>query len=159
MIKTRLLARGAALWIFLLTSVAAFADNSKISPDILPLLSNPNNNINVIIQYTSQPTTSGGLLGGLLGVVVNLLGGVLHVVFSLIPAVSATLQPASLIGVSDQSNVSYISLDRTVAASLDYTAAAVNAPTAWTSGLDGSGVGVAMAQWYTGAPGYHGSSW
>ena len=31
------------------------ADNSKISPDLLPLLSNPSNNVNVIVQYNSAP--------------------------------------------------------------------------------------------------------
>jgi hypothetical protein len=40
--------------------------------------------------------------------------------------------------------VSYISLDRPLGASLDYTAAAVGAPMAWNSGLAGSGVGVAV---------------
>jgi serine protease AprX len=49
-----------------------------------------------------------------------------------------------VITLSNQSNVNYISLDRTVAGSLDYSAAAVNAPYAWSSNLDGSGVGVAI---------------
>ena len=94
----------------------------------------------MIVQYSSAPTqTSGGLFGGLLGGVLNLLGGVLNVVFSLIPAVSATLHPADIVAVSNQSNVTYISLDRPLGASLDYTAAAVSAPQAWSSGLDGTG--------------------
>ena len=143
--------RVAAAGILLLASSLAFADNSKISPDLQPLLTNPNNSINVIVQYNTPPQQQssgggllGGLLGGLVGGVVNLLGGVLNVVFSLIPAVSATLHPADIIGVSNQSNVAYISLDRPLAATLDYTAAAVDAPQAWTSGLDGSGVGIAI---------------
>ena len=86
----------------------------------------------------------GGLVGGLVGTVVNLLGGVLNVVFSLIPAVSATLHPSDIIAVSNQSNVSYISLDRPVGASLDYAEATVNAPVAWNFGLDGTGVGIAV---------------
>jgi hypothetical protein len=45
---------------------------------------------------------------------VNLLGGVLNAVFSLIPAVSVTLHPADVIGISNQSNVTYISHDRTL---------------------------------------------
>ena len=68
----------------------------------------------------------------------------LNTVFSLIPAVSATLHPADVIAVSNQSNVTYISLDRQLGASLDYSAAAVGAPVAWSSGLNGSGVGVAV---------------
>ena len=80
----------------------------------------------------------------MLGTVINLVNGVLNTVFSLIPAVSATLHPSDIMAVSNQSNVSYISLDRPLGASLDYSAAAVGAPTAWSSGLDGSGVGVAV---------------
>src|SRR5581483_8884263 len=41
-------------------------------------------------------------------------------------------------------NVAYVSLDRPLAASLDYSAAGVNAPAAWTSGWDGTGIGVAV---------------
>src|SRR5579872_3830729 len=136
---SKLFAQSAALWLFLLAAGSAFADNSKISPDILPLLSNPSNNINVIVQYNSPPT-GGGLLGGLLGGVINLLGGVLKTVFSLIPAVSAILHPSDIIGISNQPNVAYISLDRPVRPSLDYTAAGVNAQAAWSLGLDGTGV-------------------
>src|SRR6202451_4474456 len=135
-----------ALFAFVLLLVSrAFADNSKISPDLQALLANSSSNINVIVQYNTPPQqSSGGLLGGLLGGVVNLLGGVLNTVFSLIPAVSATMQPADILAVSNQSNVSYISLDRPIGASLDYSAAAVGAPSAWSYGLDGSGVGVAV---------------
>ena len=144
--------RCAALWLAVaMTGGLVLADNSKISPDLIPLLANPSKSINVIVQYNTPPSQQssggGGLVGGLLGVVgaaVNLLGGVLNAVFSLIPAVSATLHPADVIGVSNQSNVAYISLDRPLGASLDYTAAAVGAPSAWTSGLDGSGIGIAV---------------
>src|ERR1700727_516084 len=92
---SRRAARTAFLAFFLLLVSRAFAENSKISPDLQALLSNPSNNINVIVQYNTPPTqSSGGLLGGLLGGVVNLLGGVLNTVFSLIPAVWATLHRA-----------------------------------------------------------------
>src|SRR3984885_8560489 len=138
-------ARTAFIAFFLLIAGRAFADNSKISPDLQPLLANSSNKINVIVQYNTPPQqSSGGLLGGLLGGVVNLLGGVLNTVFSLIPAVSATLHPADILAVSNQSNVSYISLDRPLGASLDYSAAAVGAPVAWSPGYDGDGVGVAV---------------
>ena len=142
---SRRAARTAFLAFFLLLVNRAFADNSKISPDLQALLSNPSNNINVIVQYNTPPQqSSGGLLGGLLSGVVNLLGGVLNTVFSLIPAVSASLHPADILAVSNQSNVSYISLDRSLGATLDYTAVAVSAPVAWSAGLDGTGIGVAV---------------
>src|SRR5580704_4164940 len=146
---SRRAARTAFLGFFLLIVGRAFADNSKISPDLQPLLANSSNQINVIVQYKTPPPQSsgGGLLGGLgglLGGVINLLGGVLNTVFSLIPAVSATLHPADVIAVSNQSNVAYVSLDRPLGASLDYTAAAVGVPSAWSSGLQGDGIGVAV---------------
>src|SRR6266567_3930735 len=108
---------------------SAFADNSKISPDLLPLLSNPSNTVNVIVQYSSPPQTCTinilGL-GGVVCTVVNLLGGVVKVVFTLINAVAGILHPGDIINLSNQSNVTYISLDRTVTGMLDYTTTAGN---------------------------------
>src|ERR1043166_9275831 len=111
---------------YFLTAAAALADNSKISPDLLPLLSDPSRTVNVIVQYNSPPQTcTTGLLGGLICTTVNLLGGLVKEVFTLINAVSGTLVGSDVISLSNQSNVSYISLDRAVGASMDYTAAAV----------------------------------
>src|SRR5689334_25275975 len=112
-------ARFAALCLVLMALTgAAFADNSKISPDLLPLLSNPNTPLNVIVQYNTPPQTctSGGLLdlGGLLCTVVKIVGGVVNVVLSVINAVSATVLAGNIIDLSNQSNVVYISLDRSV---------------------------------------------
>ena len=87
---------------------------------------------------------AGGLLGSLLcALPINLLGGVLHTVFSLINAVTGTLN-ASDSTLSNQSNVSYISLDRPSGRLARLRAAAVNAPVAWNSGLDGTGIGIAV---------------
>src|SRR5580698_10787408 len=142
---SRRAARTAFLAFLLLLASRAFANNSKISPDLQALLGNPSSKINVIVQYNTPPQqSSGGLLGGLLGAVINLVDGVLNTVFSLIPAVSATLHPADVISVSNQANVTYISLDRQLGATLDYSAGAVGAPVAWSYGLNGSGVGVAV---------------
>ena len=101
-------ARGAAIWLFLLAAASVWADNSKISPDLQPLLANPSTPVNVIVQYNVQPVT--GLLGGVL----NLLGGTLKAVFHLIPAVSAILNPNDVLRLSNDANVKYISLDRPV---------------------------------------------
>jgi serine protease AprX len=142
---TRVFTRLATLWIFLLAVTTGFADNSKISSDLQPLLANPSNAVNVIVQYNApQGCSGGGLLGGLLCSVVNLLGGVVNVVFTLINGVAGTMNAGDVLALSNQSNVSYISLDRPVIATLDYTADAVNAPYAWNSGLDGTGVGIAV---------------
>jgi serine protease AprX len=137
-----------AVLLVLLTAGSAFADNSKISPDLLPLLANPSNQVNVIVQYNNPPQTcsAGGLLGlgGLVCSVVSIVGGVVKTVFTLLNAVAATLSAGSVINLSNQSNVAYISLDRSLNATLDYSTAAVNAPYAWTSGLNGSGIGIAV---------------
>jgi serine protease AprX len=109
------------------------------------LIGSRSGSVNVIVQYNSpQSCSAGGLLGGLLCPVVNLLGGVVNTVFSLLNAVAATVPVANLVAISNQSNVAYISLDRSVNASLDYTSDAVNAPYAWNSGLDGTGIGIAV---------------
>src|SRR6266849_4986413 len=135
----RQLSRCAVVWLTLLLVGSAFADNSKISPDLLPLLTNPSNSVNVIVQYNSS-LTSGGIIGG----IINLLGDAVNATFSLIPADSATMTAANVLTLSNQASVSYISLDRPLNATLDYSAAAVNAPFAWNSGLDGTGVGIAI---------------
>jgi serine protease AprX len=135
----RNISRGTVLGLFLLTIQIAFANESKISPDLQPLLQQPSAKINVIVQYNTPPA-AGGLLGGVL----NLLESVVNLVFTLIPAVAATLHPADVVTLSNQSNVAYISLDRSLGATLDYSAGAVNAPVAWAAGLDGTGVGIAI---------------
>ena len=65
---TRQLSRCAVVWLTLLLVGSAFADNSKISPDLRSLLTNPSNSVNVIVQYNSS-LTSGGIIGG----IINLL--------------------------------------------------------------------------------------
>ena len=145
---TRQLARCFAVWLIWLTVGTAFADNSKISPDLLPLLGNPSAQHDVIVQYNQPPQTckSGGLLGlgGIVCAVLDIASGLVHIVLDVIDGVFATLTGADIISLSNQSNVNYISLDRKVAGTLDYTAAAVDAPIAWSYGLDGAGVGIAI---------------
>src|SRR5580698_8991786 len=140
--------RFAVVWLTLLSAVTAFADTSKISPDLLPLLSGPRGNVNVIIQYNTPPQQQNtGLIGGLLGVVgavVNLLGGIVNTVFSLIPAISATVDSGNLLAISHQSNVGYRSPDRALAGTLGYPTAPVSAPYAWNIGLERSGSGIAI---------------
>src|SRR2546423_9876852 len=82
----------AVLWLGLLTVAAAFADDSKISPDLLPLLKNTSSTVNVIVQYNSPPQTcSTGLLGALICTTVKVLSGTVNLLFGLINAVAATL--------------------------------------------------------------------
>lgn len=55
-----------------------------------------------------------------------------------------TMTTSDVVTTSNQSNVSYISLDRPVRPMLDYTDAAVGVSYPWTSGLDGTGIGIAI---------------
>jgi serine protease AprX len=124
--------RLAAVWLLLALASTAFANNSKISPDLQALLGNSSTTVKVIVQYNSLPSVN------------LLLGGVVKQVFSLINAVAGTVGVSDLVALSNQPNVSYISLDRSLVASLDYSTNGVNAPVAWSSGWDGTGVGVAI---------------
>ncbi|HTW63124.1 MAG TPA: S8 family peptidase [Bryobacteraceae bacterium] len=134
--------RGVALLLSLALAGSALADNSKISPDLQPLLSNQPGEINVIVQYNSLPQTC--LSSGLLAALPCLVGGVVNTVFTLINAVAGTISTANIVSLSDQANVRYISLDRSLSASLDYSAAGVDAPLAWNLGWDGTGIGIAV---------------
>ncbi len=143
--------RLASLGLALVMANTAFANNAKISPDLQPLLANPSTRVNVIVQYNTLPQacSGGGIVGGDLtpGLVcsaVNLLGGVVNQVFTLINAVAGTVTAGNVVALSNQANVSYISPDRSLGATLDYSANGVNAPVAWNSGWDGSGIGVAV---------------
>src|SRR5947208_15807613 len=86
----KFLRRSTAIGMLFLAAGTAFADNSKISPDLLPLLSNPNSSINVLVQYQPQ-----SLLGGILGGVTNLLNGVWNTACTLSNAATATLKPVA----------------------------------------------------------------
>ncbi len=108
-----MLKRFAVLWLFLVAVPAAFADNSKISPDLQQVLAKSPASTKVIVQYNS-PLPTAGLLGGLLGGVLTLVGGLVNTVFSLIPALSATLTGSQILSLSNESAISYISLDRAV---------------------------------------------
>src|SRR5580700_10913427 len=134
-----------ATGLILVLASTAFASNSKISPDLQPLLANPSNMVNVIVQYDSAPICSKGILTiGQPCTMVNLMGGLVNEVFTLINAVAGTIVAGDVVAISNQPNVSYISLDRSLGAALDYSANGVNAPVAWNSGWDGTGIGVAV---------------
>src|SRR5260370_15321453 len=139
---TRNLARLAALWLVLLTAAVAFADNSKISPDLLPLLSNTSNKVNVIVQYNSnqqQQCTGGGILGGIVCTALNLVSAFVNWTLGLIDAVAETVLAGDVITLSNQSNVNYISLDRQVSALLELTGDAANSPLPCAARLDRAG--------------------
>ena len=123
----------------------AYADNSKISPELQGNTSTQQ--VQVIVQYApgTQVNCSGlfGLVDCLLNDVVK-LGGTILGQLPLINGVVALLDGNGIQNLSNQSNVVYISSDRPLAPSLSNAAVAVNAPFAWQSNYTGAGVGVAL---------------
>src|SRR5882757_830910 len=122
---------------------AAFAQSSKLSPDLAAL--NPRSTAKVIVQWKNAPaittTTQKGLnLGGLVG---SLLSLVVKTLTS-INATVLTVPASSLSALAADPNVLYVSLDRPVTSKLDNTAAAISASAVWKAGYNGSGIGVAV---------------
>jgi serine protease AprX len=108
---------------------------SKIAPDLSVTLSTTSSPIAVIVQYNTSPTKNE----------IRLLAsspGTKQFVH--VNAISATLTPAVVQTVAQDSNVAYISPNRPTQGSLDITTATVNATAAWSLGYNGTGVGVAV---------------
>ena len=123
----------------------AYADNSKISPELQSLPSTQN--AQVIVQYVPGTTvTCSGLLG-LIDCLANdilSLGGQLLGQLPLVNGVVALLDGNGIQTLSNQSNVVYISTDRMLKPSLSNAASAVNAEFAWQSNYTGAGIGIAL---------------
>ena len=121
------------IWILAAVAVAS-ADDSKISPD-LKKVSTPKPT--VVVQYNQPPSLLD--LQGLLNLAGSILGSV-----PIVNGVVAQLPLSQILSLSNQANVKYISLDRTLTPTLSNAAPAVNAFAAWQSGYTGAGIGVAL---------------
>jgi serine protease AprX len=133
------------LLLLLAAPLTMLADNSKISPDLQS--STYTGQTQVVVQYTpgTQLTCSGIL--GLLGCVVNdvlKLGGTVLGELPIVNGLVASLDHNGIVSLSNQSNVVYISKDRTLTPFFDNAAPAVNASAAWQSNYTGAGIGVAL---------------
>ena len=115
-----------------LTATAA-ADTSKLSPD---LQKSTASSARVVVQYNNPPSLLDLQLLSLLGSILNSL--------PLVNGIVAELPLSNILSLSNQSNVKYISLDRTLSPTLSNAAPAVNAFAAWQSGYTGAGIGVAV---------------
>ncbi|MGC2696444.1 MAG: S8 family peptidase [Candidatus Angelobacter sp.] len=141
-----MLKRNLTLLLLLLAApVALLADSSKISPDLQN--STSTGQVHVVIQYVPGTQLScGGLLGlvdCLLNDVVKLGGSILGQL-PLVNGLVASLDHNGIVALSNQSNVAYISKDRTLTPFFDNAAPAVNAPAAWKANYTGAGIGVAL---------------
>src|SRR3984885_5522190 len=131
--------------LLIVTGTLAYADNSKLSPELQGNTSSQP--VQVIVQYApgTQLNCSGllGLVDCLLNDVLK-LGGKIIGELPLINGIVAQLDGNGIQSLSNHSNVVYISSDRPLAPSLSNAAYAVNAPFAWQSNYLGTGVGVAL---------------
>jgi serine protease AprX len=140
--KLRLL---VLITLLLVVPVASFADSAKISPDLQADTSTAKTQ--VVIQYVPGTQVNCSGLFGLLDCLVNdilRVGGTLLGQLPLVNGVVALVDHNGIVTLSNQSNVAYISKDRTLTPVLNNAALAVNAPTAWKSNYTGAGIGVAL---------------
>ena len=131
--------------LLLATPAVMLADNSKLAPELQNVSSNTQ--VQVIVQYAPGTQVSCSGLLGLLGCLVNdvlRLGGAILGDLPLVNGLVAVLDGNGIQSLSNQSNVVYISPDRSLTPTLNNAALAVNAPTAWKSGYTGAGIGVAL---------------
>jgi len=116
-------------------STLAAAKREKLAPELQNQAGS--DAVDVIVQFNAPPSDAdydnvaqhGGLHKGDLGLV--------HGMLVSLPANQADL-------LSDEPSVKFISPDRHLAGYLTNTTPAINAPYAWSLGLDGSGIGVAV---------------
>ena len=133
------------LLIALMAPLAMFADNSKISPDLQNSTSTAK--VQVVIQYAPGTQVSCSGLLGLVDCLVNdvvKLGGTILGQLPVVNSVVALLDHNGIVSLSNQSNVLYISKDRTLTPFFDNAAPSVNASAAWKSNYTGAGIGVAL---------------
>ncbi|HLW55457.1 MAG TPA: S8 family peptidase [Candidatus Angelobacter sp.] len=131
--------------LLLATPALLRADNSKLAPELQNI--SPSTQVQVIVQYAPGTQLNCGGLLGLVSCAVNgilQLGGQILGQLPLVNGLVAVLDGNGIVNLSNQSNVVYISPDRSLSPSLNNAALAVNAPVAWKSGYNGSGIGVAL---------------
>jgi serine protease AprX len=128
--------RHISLFLILLMSLPAWAgNNSKLSPELEGQSAGVN--VDVIVQYRTQPTDQHEAR-------IQSHGGALKAHLHGVNGFAVSLPATSLAALSSDPDVKYISPDRPVTPMLDSTAAAVNAAVAWSSGYDGTGIGIAV---------------
>jgi serine protease AprX len=121
----------------LFVSSLAFGATPKLSPEFEHV--DPNSTVDVIVQYKQAPGPNQ------FERIRNNHGGQLRHALNLVRAGAFSGIPVShLSEIANDPEVEYVSLDNRVTGALDNTAGAVNAAAAWSKGLTGVGVGVAI---------------
>src|SRR4051812_11316392 len=118
---------------------AGATDDKKMSRDLEGR--NASDIVDVIVQYRESPRASHHqkVLGR---------GGILHRPLELVKSGAYRVPAGALKDLADDPEVAYISPDRPVVSTgtwvNDYHTRAINAAAAWSAGLNGSGIGVAL---------------
>ena len=113
--------------------------SSKLSPDLAAVPQGKT--VNVIVQYSALTQHDISQAQSVA------LRGTAPKTFPLIQAVALTMNSSKLASLVSDPHVKHISLDHQVfntSTTTDFYDQAVNAPYAWSAGLDGSGIGVAI---------------
>ena len=97
----------------------------------------PSSTVNVIVQYKQSPEDRHHAR-------VRGLGGVLNSDLHVVKGDAYSMPARNVAILAADPDVTSISVDRKIHRLLDNTTAAVNAAAAWSAGLDGSGIGVAV---------------
>jgi serine protease AprX len=116
-------------------AAAAFGQQAYVSKDLEN--ADLNSTVNVIVQFKQPPTSAHHRL-------VTDLGGMMKAELHSVKGGAYSMPAKSLQALAANPNVASIVPDRKVHMLLDNSTAAVNAPAAWNSDLDGSGIGVAV---------------
>src|SRR5205085_429690 len=123
---------------------------TKISPDLQQLIMSGNGDTRVRVIVQKKPSSSGGLLGGLIGGLLNTVGGLLVSVLSNLNLLIVDVQANDVQVLASDPDVTYISLDAAVRSSghIVTTTGAQQIRTQKTllgaNILDGSGVTIAV---------------
>ena len=122
-------------FVALFLPLICLGDPSKIASDLAK--ADPHSVVNVIVQFNLPPSSQD--LGA-----IGQLGGQEQADLGLIQGKLYSIPAAALNGIAHNPHIAYISPDRVVSGMLDYANGTIGAQTAFSSGLMGSGVGVAV---------------
>ena len=131
--------RAAYSTILILLSAFAFAeDHPKLAPELRG--AHAQGITDVIIQFNNKPENRSDVMKSK----VAAHGGQVQHDFSFVHAMHATMPASRLAELEKDGEVTYISPNRKIGNLLYNSAGAVNANYAWTQGLSGAGIGVAI---------------
>ena len=112
--------------------------NGKLAPDLARVLQGSSSrSMRVIVQYNQAPSANHFAKA-------QSVGAKLNSNLSLVNAGAFTMSPAAIRALAMDDNVAFISPDRKLKGMDDYTDSAIGVSTAWNSGYDGTGIGVAI---------------